>query len=314
MSQLKVWIRMLRMKGRKLGRRLLYKRKSRQVLYFMYNVPFPGGKGVPIYHVLSYFLVSSLGGGSIPQRAKGLAYSFLAAMPPLMIFFFSLVAYFPVDGVQDELLNGMGGIVPEKILGPLTNTVNDIMGHRHSALLSIGFIGSILLAANGMNGFILSLNFANQSLEKRPFIQRFLICLALVFVMYLLVVLVICLIIGNKQLLHLLVSQGWLIDSSWGKLLFNTATSMFFLLTWGFGVYINNFSRYNLLYGSIGTVLLLMLWVYFSCIVLLVGYELNISIYNGTLRGKNRIAKRELKDRIQIFKDDNTKESRESGA
>ena len=58
MSQLKVWIRMLRMKGKKLGRRLLYKRKSRQVLYFMYNVPFPGGKGVPIYHVLSYFLVS----------------------------------------------------------------------------------------------------------------------------------------------------------------------------------------------------------------------------------------------------------------
>ena len=351
MSQLKVWIRMLRMKGKKLGRRLLYKRKSRQVLYFMYNVPFPGGKGVPIYHVLSYFLVSSLGGGSIPQRAKGLAYSFLAAMPPLMIFFFSLVAYFPVDGVQDELLNGMGGIVPEKILGPLTNTVNDIMGHRHSALLSIGFIGSILLAANGMNGFILSLNFANQSLEKRPFIQRFLICLAMVFIMYLLVVLVICLIIGNKQLLHLLVSQGWLIDSSWGKFLFNTgrwvllslamllgisliyywapakkqrvsffspgamlATGMFFLLTWGFGVYINNFSRYNLLYGSIGTLLLLMLWVYFSCIVLLVGYELNISIYNGTLRGKNRIAKRELKDRIQIFKDDNTKESREGGA
>ena len=86
------------------------------------------------------------------------------------------------------------------------------------------------------------------------------------------------------------------------------------LLTWGFGVYINNFSRYNLLYGSIGTLLLLMLWIYFSCIVLLVGYELNISIYNGTLRGKRRVARRELKERIQIFKDDNTKESRESGA
>lgn len=351
MSQLKVWIRMLRMKSRQLGRHLLYKRKVRQVLYFTHNVPFPGGKGVPIYHVLSYFLVSSLGGGSIPQRAKGLAYSFLAALPPLMIFFFSLIAYFPVDGVQDELLNGMGGIVPEKILGPLTNTVNDIMGHRHSTLLSIGFIGSILLAANGMNGFILSLNFANQSLEKRPFLQRFAICLALVFIMYLLIVLVICLIIGNKYLLQLIFSQGWLADTKANTLMFNIgrwvllslatllgvaliyywapvkkqrvgffspgavlATGMFFVLTWGFGVYINNFSRYNLLYGSIGTLLLLMLWIYFSCIVLLVGYELNISIYNGTLRGKNRVAKRELKDRIQIFKDDNTKESREGGA
>lgn len=351
MSQLKVWIRMLRIKGKQFGRHLLYKRKVRQILYFTYNVPFPGGKGVSIYHVTSYFIVSSLGGGSIPQRAKGLAYSFLAALPPLLIFFFSLVAYFPVDGVQDELLNGMGGIVPEKILGPLTNTVNDIMGHRHSTLLSIGFITSILLAANGMNGFILSLNFANKSIEKRPFIQRFLICLALVFIMYLLIVLVICLIIGNKQLLHLLVNQGWFTDTAFSKLLFNVArwvllslatllavsliyywapvkkqrvgffsagsvlaTGMFFLLTWGFGVYINNFSRYNLLYGSIGTLLLLMLWIYFSCIVLLVGYELNISIYNGTLRGKRRVARRELKERIQIFKDDNTKESRESGA
>jgi uncharacterized BrkB/YihY/UPF0761 family membrane protein len=89
---------------------------------------------------------------------------------------------------------------------------------------------------------------------------------------------------------------------------------MFFVLSWGFSLYINNFSRYNLLYGSIGTLLLLMLWVYFSCIVLLVGYELNISIYNGSLLVKNRAAKRELKERIQIFKDDNTKESRESGA
>jgi flagellar biosynthetic protein FliQ len=78
-------MRMLRMKGKMLLRHLLYKRKVRKLLYFTYNVPFPGGKGVSIYHVLSYFLVSSLGGGSIPQRAKGLAYSFLAALPPLLI-------------------------------------------------------------------------------------------------------------------------------------------------------------------------------------------------------------------------------------
>ena len=92
------------------------------------------------------------------------------------------------------------------------------------------------------------------------------------------------------------------------------ATGLFVLGTVGFNLYISNFYRYNALYGSIGTLLLLMLWIYFSCIVLLVGYELNISIYNGTLRGKRRVARRELKERIQIFKDDNTKESRESGA
>lgn len=352
MSKLKTRIRMLRIKSKQLRRHLLYKRKVRQTLAFMHSVPFPGGKGVPIYHVLSYFLVSSFGGGGIiTQHAKALAYSFLVAMPPLLIFFFSLVAYFPVDGLQDELLANLEGFLPEKVLAPISDTINDIMGHKHSTLLSIGFVGSIILAANGMNGFILSLNFANQSIERRPFLQRFLICIALVFILYFLVVLVLCLLIGHKQLLQLIFNQGWLSNTKANTLMFNIgrwvllslaaltaisiiyywapvkkqrvgffspgsvlATGMFFILSWGFSVYINNFSRYNLLYGSIGTLLLLMLWVYFSCIVLLVGYELNISIYNGTLRGKNRIAKRELKDRIQIFKDDNTKESRKGGA
>lgn len=350
MNKTRAWIRMMRLKVKNFGRHVIYRRKVRQVLYFLYNVPFPGGKGVPIYYILTYFFISVFE-SSLAQRAKGLAYSFLAALPPLMIFVFSLIAFFPVDGLQDEILVGLGGIMPEKILTPFADTVNDVMGHKHTTLLSIGFITSIILAANGMNGFIQSLNFANRSVEQRPYLQRFLICIGMVFLLYIIVVLVLCLLVGHKYLLHLIFSQGWLSDTKANALMFNIgrwvllslatlmamsiiyywapvkqqrvgffspgsvlATGMFFLLTWGFGLYINNFSRYNLLYGSIGTLLLLMLWIYFSCIVILVGYELNISIYNGTLRVKNRIAKRQFKDRIQIFKDDNTKESRESGA
>lgn len=350
MSKTSVWIRMLRMKGKQLGHHLLYKRAVRQTLYYLKNVPLPLSHGVPIYDVLSYFLVGIFNGG-LAQRAKGLAYSFLAALPPLLICIFSLIAYFPVDGLQDELLNGLGDIVPEKILTPLSATINDIMGHKHSTLLSIGFATCILLAANGMNGFILSLNFANQTVEKRPFFQRFILCILLVFVMFIIVALVLTLIIGHKYLLQLIFSQGWLSDTKANTLLFNVgrwvllslatlmavaflyyvapakrqrvgffsagsmlATGMFFILTWGFGIYLNNFNRYNLLYGSIGTLLLLMLWVYFSCIVLLVGYELNTSIYNGTLRHKNRLARKELKERIQIFNNDHTEKPRKSGA
>ena len=350
MGKVKVFIRWVRMKCQTFLRHLLYKRWVREVLYWLHNFSFPGHKGVPLYYVLSYFFVSAFN-SSLTDRAKGLAYSFIAALPPLMIFFFSLIAYFPVDGVQNELLNSLGGIIPEKIFTPISDTINDIMGHKHSTLLSIGFITSIILAANGMNGFIVSLNFANHSVEKRPFLQRFLICIGLVFIMYLLVVLVLCLLLGHKHIMWYFLVHNIIPMSTFGAILFHTvrwlllifamltgisiiyywapvkkqrvgffspgsilATGMFILLTWGFGVYINNFSRYNLLYGSIGTVLLLMLWVYFSCIVLLVGYELNISIYNGKLRVNNRKAKRELKDRIQIFKDDNTKKPRKSGA
>ena len=142
----KAYIRLGTSKFRKARRKALYWRPVRSTLYFLQHFSLPGNRGVPLYDVLSYFLVSIFNGG-INQRAKGLAYSFLTALPPLMIFFFTLVAYFPVDGLQNELLSQLGGIVPAKIMGPLTDTVNDVMGHRHSTLLSIGFISSIILAA-----------------------------------------------------------------------------------------------------------------------------------------------------------------------
>lgn len=331
-------------------RSFLYRRWVRETLYFLQHFSLPGNKGVPLYDVLRYFLVSIFN-GDINQRAKGLAYSFLTALPPLMIFFFTLVAYFPVDGLQNELLSQLGGIVPAKIMDPLTDTVNDVMGHRHSTLLSIGFISSIILAANGMSGVISSLNFANRSVEKRPYLQRYLLCIMMVFVMYVVIVLVLCLLIGHKYLLQLIFSQGWMNITKANTLLFNVgrwvllsfatlfavsfiyywapvkrqrvgffsagsvlATGMFFVLSWGLGVYLNNFSRYNLLYGSIGTLLMLMFWVYFNCIVLLVGYELNISIYNGTTQKKNREAAAQIRQKLQNIRNDYSEKQRESGA
>lgn len=349
MVRVKVYKRLGTSKLRQLLRHLLYKRQVRSTLYFLQHFVLPGNKGVPVYDVLRYFLVGIFN-GDLNQRAKGLAYSFLSALPPLLIFFFTLVAYFPVDGLQDELLMQLGGIVPAGIMGPLADTINDIMGHRHGTLLSIGFIGSILLAANGMNSFILSLNFANKSIEKRPFVQRYLLCIAMVFVLYVIIVLVLSLLIGHKLLLQLLFAQGWMTISQTNVVLFNVgrwllltfatlfavsflyywapvkrqrvgffsagsvlATGMFFVLSWGLGIYLNNFSNYNLVYGSIGTLLMLMFWVYFNCIVLLVGYELNISIYNGSIIKKNRDSRREIRQRIQHLYNDNTEKQRESG-
>ena len=281
--------------------------------------------------------------GDLNQRAKGLTYSFLTAIPPLLIFFFTLVAYFPVDGIQDELLSQLSGIMPEKIMGPMADTINDVMGHRHSTLLSIGFVSSILLAANGLMGVISSLNFANRSVEKRPYIQRYLLSIMLVFILYVMIVLTMALLIGHKLLLQIIFSQGWLMATKANTLMFNIgrwvlvtlailtavsmiyywapvkkqrvgffsagsvmATGMFLVLSWALGLYLNNFSNYNLVYGSIGTLLMLMFWVRFNCIVLLVGYELNISIYNGTIVKKNRDNRREIKQRIQNLHDDNT--------
>ena len=314
-------------------RRMIYWRPVRSTLYFLQHFSLAGSKGVPLYDVLRFFL-RTIFNGDLNQRAKGLASSFMTALPPLLIFFFTLVAYF----------------IPDKIMGPISNTVNDVMGHRHSTLLSIGFITSIILAANGLMGVISSLNFANRSIEKRPYVQRYLLSMMLVFIIYVTVVLTIALLMGHKLLLQILFAQGWLMITKTNALLFNIgrwlltimailtvvsliyywapakrqrvgffsagsvlATAMFLLLSWGLGLYLNNFSRYNLLYGSIGTLLMVMFWIYFNCIVLLVGYELNISIYNGTIIKKNQDSHREFRQRIQNHYNDNTERTRESG-
>ena len=342
MINFKAYIRLYLGKAKRLGHQLLYKRWIRTTLYSLKNIALPGNRGVPIYDVTRYCLVSIFN-GTLWQRSKGLAYSFLTAIPPLMIFLFTLIAFFPVDGLQDELLTELGGIVPEAIMGPLSSTINDVMGHRHGTLLSIGFASSILLAANGLMGVMTSLNFANNSIEKRPYLQRYLISIALVFVIYILIVLVLSLMIGHKYLLQLIFSQGWMNITKFNTLLFNIgrwliltlatllavsliyywapvkkqrvgffsagsvlATLMFFILSWALGIYLNNFSHYNLLYGSIGTLLMLMFWIFFNCLVLLVGYELNISIYNESIQKKNRANKILWRQRRQTIKDDNT--------
>ncbi|MBR1785194.1 MAG: YihY/virulence factor BrkB family protein [Bacteroidales bacterium] len=345
----RAYTRLLAGKLRRLARRTLYWRPVRSSLYFLQHVSLPGNRGVPVYDVLRFFL-RGIFNGDLNQRAKGLAYSFLTAMPPLMIFFFTLVAYFPVDGLQDELLAQLGEVIPAKIMNPMSNTVNDVMGHRHSTLLSVGFISSVLLAANGLMGMITSLNFANRSVEKRPYVQRYLLSVMMVFALYVVVVVTLALLLGHKLLLQLIFSQGWLTNTKANTLLFNAgrwtlmiaatlltvssiyywapakkmrvgffsagsvlATAMFFVLSWALGLYLNNFSRYNLVYGSIGTLLMLMFWVRFNCIVMLVGYELNISIYNGSIIKQNRDSKRQLRQRIQYQRNDNTEKPRTGG-
>ena len=297
----------------------IFKRPVRKVLYWMKHVSLPGCKGVPLWDILRYFL-SGIANGVLWQRAKGLSYSFLMAIPPLLIFLFTLIAYFPVDGLQDELLRQMRDIIPSNFYNKIADTINDVMGHRHSNLLSIGFIISIILAANGMHGLLMSFNYANKSIERRPFLQRYALCLMLVFLLYALIVAILLLLIVYKFLIGWLIHRGliphtatsmflislgrWVILTLLTLLVVSVvyywapakkqrvgffsigsvlATLLFFGLSWPFQVYINNFNKFNILYGSIGTLLLIMLWIFLNFLVLLVGYELNISVVNGKI-------------------------------
>lgn len=289
--------------------------------FAFFNFSLPGNKDVSMYYVVQY-LMESIANGKLWRASKGLAYSFLMAVPPLLIFLFTLIAYLPVAGLQDELLFQLQDIIPAKIFGPISNTINDVMTHKHTSLLSIGFALSIILAANAVHGMMMY--FSDRDHEVRPFVPRYLICIGIVFLLYVAVIVMLVLLLGYKTALIWLFKQGVLVPGSFthiviavGRWIILIAVGLFTLMTiyylipmkksrvgffspgpiftlalflvmsWAFRIYLVNFNRYNLLYGSIGTLLLILLWMVLNCMVLMMGYEINVGIRTGVLNGKN---------------------------
>lgn len=274
------------------------------------KIVLPGCAGIPLVDILKNFAKRELW-----QSAKALSYSFLIAIPPLLVFMFSSIAYFPVDGIQDQLLLQLQQIIPAGIFERVADTINDIMGHRHGSLMSIGFITSVILAANGMYGMMMSFNFIDHESVQRPLWVRYAISLVMVMLLYFLIMMMLTLLIGYQLLQKWLVMTNILADSAaslmlfsfgrWIILIFITlliisliyyiaptrkrtigffsagsvlATVLFFAAGWAFQAYLRVFNNYNILYGSIGTLLMVMLWVFAICLVILVGYGINVAV------------------------------------
>ena len=310
-----------------------------RVVPFANKVVLPGCAGVPLVQILKHFSDRDLW-----QGAKALAFSFLMAMPPLLIFFFTLIPYLPIEGIQAELLEQLSIILPAGLFDKVASTITDVMSHKHSSLLSIGFATSIVLAANGIHGLLQSFNSVSHSIEWRSLVHRYLLCLLLVIILYVLVVAILALLIGYKFFIQLMISRNFMAETKlslfafslgrWLLLVFLTlltlsliyylapvkkqrinflsigsiiSTLLIFGLSWAFQIYINNFNNYNILYGSIGTLLVLMLWVYANCVVILSGYAVNIAIADSReekykpSRKRRREQKRQLKERTPHY-------------
>lgn len=292
---------------------------SGRVLNFLHRYHVPKMKNVYWDDVLRSFL-EEIFTGDTRQRAKSLSFSFMMAFPPMLLFLVTLIAYLPVDGIQDEFLHNLSKILPPKIALTVNETVNDIMGNKRSNLQAIGFFSSVILAANGLGSLFRSFRNPKVDIKKRSWIVRYLMSFMLVMVLYLLIILMLGLMMEYHRFLGFLTDQGvvrwsesirdivgvgrWFvlalvtmlfinamyygIDFYWikkGKLRMSffsigamMASAMFFGFTWLFEIYIDNFNNYNILYGSIGTLLVVFLWIYLSCRMLLVGYELNRKI------------------------------------
>ncbi|MDK2909306.1 MAG: rane protein [Bacteroidales bacterium] len=290
--------------------------KTRQIV-------FPGFDGMPIYDV-GLFFINGLLKGNISNRASAISYNFLMAIFPTIIVVFTLIPFIPVPNFQNMLLDLIAQFVPAQAWETVRTTVEDIITRPRGGLLSVGFLLTLYFSTNGVQSLADAFNASAHEIEVRPWWKQRLVDLLIVILLFILITLSLILLnLGNitfafLQEYHILSSRitfymlqvlRWVVLLI---LLFLGNSLLYFLLparrnrfrffsagstlstllilatSYGFNIYVNNFSKYNVLYGSIGTLLMLMFWIWINATILLIGFELNASIHRARQEKSNQ--------------------------
>ncbi|MGE7696596.1 YihY/virulence factor BrkB family protein [Lysinibacillus sp. NPDC094177] len=254
----------------------------------------------------------------ISALAAELAYFFLLSFFPLLIFLVTLLPFLNIETTQ--VYSFLVNIMPDEVYRLIENTLNEILTSRNSSLLSIGVLGTIWSASKGINALIRALNKAYDTETRGSILDR---GLSLVFTIAFVVVIAVALLLPvfGQQVGHFLFSivgieeqfeiiwyrMRWSIPPLlifivlmgiyrfvpntnprlklmrvWPGALFSTLTWL--AATYAFSFYISNFANYSATYGSIGGVIILMLWLYFTGIILIFGGVLNATMQKKALQ------------------------------
>jgi len=271
----------------------------------------PGFQGIPLYDVIKFFF-AQVGKVGMVERASAISFNIVMAIPPAIIFLFTLIPYMPfVKPFTRELYRLIQDVIPgQKNNSAIVNFLKDFLEHPRNGLLSLGFILALFYSSNAMMGIMRSFDKNYLGFRKRKSLQQRGIALKLTLIMFVIVISSILLMVMQGVVLKWLGVQNanvrafiknvrWIIivllffysisyiyrhapsvDKKWrllnpGSIL---ATCLMISFTLLFSYWVNNFANYNKLYTSISAILILMLLIYFNSLVLLIGFELNVSI------------------------------------
>lgn len=297
---------------RKISRRFRESRPGSLLIKLAKKIVLPGFQGVPLYYVAKFF-GRGVRKGFIETRASSLAFHFFLAVFPSIIFLFTLIPYIPIEDFQGRLLELIRNFMPYSAYDAAQSTILDIVQHQRGGLLSIGFVAALYFSTNGFNTMIDTFNRTFHTVETRSWLMQRLVSFLLVFIVTVLLILAISLIIFTELWLQRLKFMGDALEYFVlaGRaiiifaLFFCTISFMYYLApakksrwkfvnagstlatlgsmltSYGFAYYVNNFGQYNKIYGSIGTLIVILLWIYFNSYILLLGFELNASIQNA---------------------------------
>ncbi len=271
-----------------------------------------GFGGVSLYEVLRFF-IQGLFEGFITTRASAISFSFFLALFPFSIFLLTVVAYIPIDNFQEELMFLISKVVPPNSFQAIEATIDDILSIRRGDLLSLGFLLALFFANNGVNAILTGFYQSYHKVELRNLFGQYGVSLGLTIALSTLFITSVALIIfsevGISRLEDLRIVSNFssnllfavrfiiivlLVFLSLSLLFYFgpasqktyrfispggiLATVLLFVTSYSFSYYVSNFAIYNKLYGSIGTLLVILLWIWVNSLAILIGFELNASI------------------------------------
>ena len=290
----------------------------RRFIVFLKRLRFNHGQA-SVYDVLDV-LIHEMKLDSVTKRSSYMAYNFTLSIFPAIIFLFTLIPYIPIQDFNQNIIDFLRDFMPPEMFSATEGTINDIVNKPRGGLLSVGFLFALVLSSNGIMSLLDTFDKKYKTFRQRSYFRRRLMATALTVVLALILFFSIAAIFFGTYILDALVYYDIVTETStYGLiqvlkyitvvflfLLANcliyyyvpaiqdkwpfvsagavVSTILIFLVSWLFSLYISSFDTYNHLYGSIGALVGLMIWLDFVSMILILGFEINISIDTVTKR------------------------------
>lgn len=275
----------------------------------------PGFQGMPLYDVLRYFLTGFTKGYIVDRGAAVAFFVFLAVFPTIMVLF-TVIPLLPIHGAHGLIMSTLHDVLPAGAFDSMSGTIGEILSRERNGLLSISVILAFYFSSSAFRAFFRGFDMGVIHLGKMSFLRKQLNSMLLAMIIGAMILFSMVLFVVGSDILpwlfnHIGFNRRFIIFlinvGRWLLMVFNLlaavsilyyfgnperkavrlklftpgtilSVTMFIIGAFGFNFYITNFSRYNTLYGSIGGIIIFMLWIYINCLFVLLGYELNASI------------------------------------
>ncbi len=260
-------------------------------------------------------MVTKIAGAELGTRAAAVAYNLILAIFPFIIFLFTLIPYIPINNLDQQILSFMSRVLPSGTFDAVASTIRDIVSREHKGVLSIGFLLTFYAATSGVVALMTAFNASYKSEEQRSFIQTRLTAVGLTITLVVsLFLAIVVLVVGgvvtqyvqqfgifnNDVVLTLLTLGRYLlvflvfvaavsiiykfgpdVDLKWTFVTPGSLTASVLIVgsTLAFSYYVANFGSYNKVYGSIGTLIALMVWLNLVMFLVIIGFEMNVSLF-----------------------------------